>query len=43
MFPEFLEFGGKLHRTSRLNSAVNLICQGTNKLDGKKTGQVYRF
>ncbi|RKE47189.1 recombinase family protein, partial [Sphingobacterium detergens] len=43
MFPEFLEFDGKLHRTSRLNSAVNLIYQGTSKLDGKKNGTSLSF
>ncbi len=43
MFPEYLEFDGKLHRTSRLNSAVNLIYQGTSKLEGKKNGTSLSF
>lgn len=43
MFPDFLFFDGTLHRTLRMNSAVELIYQDTNKLNGKKMGQIYLF
>ncbi|WP_222867776.1 zinc dependent phospholipase C family protein [Sphingobacterium phlebotomi] len=38
MFPDFLEFDGTQHRTARLNSAIALIYQNNNKLQGKKNG-----
>ncbi|WP_240899027.1 hypothetical protein [Sphingobacterium sp. SGL-16] len=43
MFPEFLEFDGTQHRTARLNSAITLIYQNNNKLQGKKMGQICCF
>lgn len=35
MFPDFLEFYGTRHRTPKLNSAITLIYQNNNKLQGK--------
>ena len=35
MFPDFLEFYGTQHRTPKLNSAITLIYQNNNKLQGK--------
>src|SRR5690554_4612138 len=35
IFPDYLEFDGVQHRTRRLNSAIALIYQNNNKLQGK--------
>ncbi|GAB0157823.1 hypothetical protein CHRYSEOSP005_31090 [Chryseobacterium sp. Alg-005] len=43
MFPEFLVFDGTLHRTPRLNSAVEFIYQNTSKLNIKKNGTNLSF
>src|SRR5690606_27169700 len=43
MFPDFLEFDGVQHRTPRLNSAITLIYQNNNELQGKKKGTSLSF
>ncbi|MBA5793492.1 recombinase family protein [Flavobacterium sp. xlx-214] len=43
MFPENLEFDGTQHRTQRLNEAITLIYQNSNKLRGKKKGTNLSF
>ena len=43
IFPDFLIFDGTRHRTLRMNSAVELIYQDTNKLNGKKNGTNLSF
>ena len=38
IFPENLVYDGTRYRTQRINSAISLIYQNTNKLKGKKNG-----
>jgi|SRR5690606_6197478 len=43
IFPDYLEFDGVQHRTRRLNSAIALIYQNYNKLQGKNKGTSLPF
>jgi DNA invertase Pin-like site-specific DNA recombinase len=43
MYPEKMTFDGTLHRTTRLNEAIYLIYQISNKLEGKKRRASHGF